>query len=219
MDASILEKYAKAALDAKKAQEEKLLKKKESINYKVPRRLTIDLVKEAYAQTELIPSRNFYFFLEGNPCLHASYLNGRMASPFGALALYEASKLPKPPSWIKEEAHLWSDGAVAKITGFNISYVLGFNSGFDGHAPGHRMCSYEFHCGYADGKILSLLLARESSLPESPDPLREEQDLEILDEIVRVKGYWKDAWGPKPEILTDVVDLTEQRALELGISL
>ena len=221
----LLTKYSSAALQAKQKKEEQKQEKKIALRSQPPeQRLTLAIVKELYKAVGITPSRNIYWFHEDLPLIQQSYLDDetrKIGSPFGALVLHKASQLASAPEWIKNPTNTWYLGSVAQITGFSTSYIQGFNCGFDGHAPGHRLCSYYFHCGYADGKVIATNLQKENLLAEteSEDPFREIDNENDLNELIRVKGYWRDEWGPKPKYLLDTTDLTNQRLQELGLPL
>lgn len=219
----LVARYAVAALQAKEKKEEQKQEKKIAARSQAPdERLTFAVVKELYKTTGITPARNIYWFYEDHPLIQQSYLDDdtrKVGSPFGALVLHKVSLLASVPEWIEGTTNTWYLGSVAQITGFSTSYIQGFNSGFDGHAPGHRLCSHYFHCGYADGKIIAALLQKEGMLAEteSEDPFREIDDESELNELVRVRSYWREEWGPKPKFLTDTTDLTNQRLQELGL--
>lgn len=221
----LLARYSTAALQTKQKKEDQKQEKKIAIRSKAPdERLTLSVVKELYKATNIAPSRNIYWFYEDHPLIQQSYLDDearKVGSPFGALVLHKASQLSSMPEWINGPTNTWYLGSVAQITGFSSSYIQGFNSGFDGHAPGHRLCSYYYHCGYADGKIIATFLQKDGSLTEtdSEDPFFEIDNESDLNELIRVKSYWREEWGPKPKFLTDTTDLTNQRLQELGLPL
>lgn len=218
----LLVKYTQAALAAKKEKQDQKQQKKEVAKFSPPeKRLTYSEVDKLYTESGVQPARRIFFFEEGCSCIQAEYLeepDRKIGNPIGAL-LVSAHK-QKPVEWFDEPSNKWALGCISKVTGLSTAYLTGFNNGFDGHAPGHRLCSYDFHCGYADGRIIAALLFKQGRLAEtgSQDPWIEVNDTEDLNELVRVQGYWRDEWGPKPKYLTETTDLTQERLQELGLS-
>lgn len=223
----IIEELVDAA-KAKQSLEQQKKKDKSTKFFNRPpeERITLQFVKELYQKTGITPAQSIYWFYEdrrSHPLIQQSFLDEetrKIGSPIGAMVMAKASQMPTFPEWVRDEpTHQWVLGRISQFLGFTSSYIQGFNSGFDGHAPGHRMCSYHFHCGYADGKVIYSFLLKEGLIvaTDSTDPFREEDDLDALNELVRVKGYWRDDWGKKPKCLLDVTDLTQERLEELGL--
>jgi len=222
----ILAKYAAAALQKQtKIVAQKQERKVKFYNKPPEERLSYNFVRELYQKTGITPARNIYWFYEDRarrPMIQGSYLDEetrKYGSPFGALVLLKAAELANKPDWVEQFTNTWVLGPISQLTGYSISYIQGFNAGFDAHEPGHRLCSYHFHCGYADGRIIAALLHKEGLLADIPseDPWKKEDDDEVINELIRIKGYWRDEWGPKPPFLIDTLDLTEERSRELGI--
>lgn len=224
MDKFLEDIFAKHAAQAVEAVQKETHKKLKPIERPPENRLTLDQVIATYDKSGIKPSRAIYWFYpdrQTHPMIQRSYLDEETRStgtPIGAMAQIRYQEILKEtPDQIvamlfKAPTHKWVLGPIGQILGYTTSYVAGFNVGFDSHPPGHRLCSYHFHCGYADGKTISaLLVAKGLMAPKaSEDPWYQEDDPDVLDELIRTQSYWRDEWGPKPKFLTDVRDLTTE---------
>jgi len=178
---------AKLLKVAKKAEQaEKKTKAPEpSATTSYDHRLTIQDVKEAYVSSGLKPSRSFYFFTHGRPLIYVSPVSfdKTEATPIGALCI--SKKAP----FLSQRPEEWTAGQTGSALGLASSYILGFNSGFDGNAPGHPRCSDYFHQGYADGISVFGALHSEGALTDQRhEPVH--MSVEEYVELCRVAGDW-----------------------------
>ena len=126
--------------------------------------------------------------------------DGRHATPIAAYCLLKIQELTGQKKLsnsqdclvktFEEPSHKWYNGSICTLLAYTSSYVLGFESGFDGNAPGHPACSQHFHSGYEDGKNLLNKYIEEGLLKALPDdPFKDITDPGKLDELYRVCGY------------------------------
>lgn len=185
----LAEAKAKLAVKAEKLAKKKVVTSSEVSSppqtSSADKRLTFVEVKEVYQQTQLVPSRSFYFFKPDRPLLFASHVSsdGKQATPFGALCI--AHKAP----FIQEPPEEWYTPRVGSFLGFTSSYVLGFNNGFDGNAPGHPRCSEFFHQGYRDGAEIFAAMLNENLIEDIKHEPVHMTDDQLLD-FYRVTGEW-----------------------------
>lgn len=214
---ALIDKAAKKALvkhNKKKEQKANRRKKKTDHVPKPHERISSDRLKKIYKVSGFKPMRGHYWFYEPreqNPMINRSNLSddGVFATPFGALSLLRRKELlredntepdyqKRQSSFVEDyENHRWMPGSVSQLTGFTCSYVLGFRSGWDGNAPGHRLCSQHYHTGYDDGKAAAQIFEDEGILPKIvSDPHAEETDPKRLDELYRTRGYRREGHVP-----------------------
>ena len=191
------------AVPAKKAEQEPPKTRKEYL------RLTLDLVMEAYKITGLKPCKSEYWFykdLKKHPLVQVSRMSEdrTCATPLAAYTFMQREKLlqsDKPPTFItdyrdmEKPSHTWTAGRISQISGLNISYVTGFNSGFDGNAPCHPNSFFLTRFGYEDGLKIRNQLIEQGLLEKDPENLyADETDEGVLFELHRVRGYTHEGW-------------------------
>jgi hypothetical protein len=128
----------------------------------------------------------------------------KYATPLAAFTLMKRAELlqsSNPPTFItnyrdlEKPSHKWTAGRVSQVSGLDISYVLGFNAGFDGNAPPHPNCFFLTRHGYEDGlEIRDQLIAKGVIEPDPEDMYADETDEDILFELHRVRGYTHEGW-------------------------
>jgi len=182
-----------------KEQEKKQEKRKTQISH-----ITLNQIEKAYEQLGMKPMQSEVFFYEGNPMLQKAYVKDDACTPVGALVLQKRQAL-KPEevtlhtALLDEPSDKWSVGTIGQFLDYQSSYILGFNSGFDGNPPGHPNCSPSFHTGHDDGKaILEQMVEQGLIAVDKDDPYADEDDVEILEELTRCEGYWREEWGVRP---------------------
>lgn len=210
---SIVAEAAKKAMDKHSKKQSKQPKKSnrrkrgEDSIPKPHERMDIKRLKDIYAATGLQPMRGHYWFLEPrekNPMIRRSDTSedGTAATPFGALAILRRSELIKEDNtepeyqkrfsdfMVRYPSWQWFPGSLSQLCKFTCSYILGFHGGWDGNAPGHRLCSQHYHTGYEDGKAAAEQFEKEGLLPPKvADPHKDVKDPKQLDELHRVRGY------------------------------
>lgn len=173
-------------------------------------RLTFEKIMEAYEKTGLKPFKAVYWFYEdrkSRPLIQVSTLNDERtrATPLSAYTLMKRAELlnsEKPPTFITDYLDLdkasntWTAGRISQISGLDMSYILGFGSGSDGNKPGHPHCSERYHTGYNDGLDIRNQMIEEKMIEPDPkeDIYADETDDDILNELYRVRGYWRSEW-------------------------
>jgi hypothetical protein len=85
-------------------------------------------------------------------------------------------------------------GRISQISGLDMSYILGFRSGYDGNEPGHPSCSSLYHLGYDDGLSVRNSMIEKSMIEPDPekDIYADETDDGVLNELCRVRGYQRE---------------------------
>lgn len=222
-----MEKIIQAAFEKQQAQEKKKEKKKKeqkaqrrakakptSQMPKPEERLNLERIRAIYERSGMNPMRGRYWFKEprqDHPVLRRDSLSkdGKFATPFGALALLRRQELMSEdndePQYQKDfssfvvewENWRWLAGQLAQLCKFTCSYYMGFESGWDGNPPGHRLCSKHYHVGYEDGKKAAETFQSEGLLPPLvEDPHSEVEDPAELDELYRCRGYIREGYVP-----------------------
>lgn len=178
---------------------------------KPPFRLTFERVLEVYEKTKLKPFKSEYWFYEDRrtrPLVQVSTLSDdrSCATPLSAYTLMKRDELlasDSPPRFITDYRDLdkpsnqWTAGRISQISGLDISYILGFKSGYDGNRPGHPGCSSLYHLGYDDGLSVRNSMIEKSMIEPDPeeDIYADETDEGILNELYRVRGYCRKEWN------------------------
>jgi hypothetical protein len=176
----------------------------------LPVRLTFVKIVEVYEKTRLNPFKAEYWFYEdrkSRPLVQVSTLNDERthATPLSAYTLMKREELlnsENPPTFITEYRDLdrpsntWTAGRISQISGLDMSYILGFRSGSDGNKPGHPRCSARYHAGYEDGLAVRNRMIEEKMIEPDPkeDIYADEDDEGVLNELHRVRGYWRSEW-------------------------
>lgn len=185
-------------------------KKTKTTSRKPAIRLTFEKIVEAYEKTGLKPFKADYWFYEdrkSRPMVQVSTLNDERtrATPLSAYTLMKREELLKsenPPTFITDyrdldkPSHTWTAGRISQISGIDMSYILGFRSGSDGNKEGHPRCSERYHTGYKDGLAIRNQMIKEKMIDPDPkeDIYADEDDEGVLDELHRVRGYWRSEW-------------------------
>jgi hypothetical protein len=175
---------------------------------KPPTRLTFEKILETYEKTGLKPFKAEYWFFEDRKCrplVQVSTLSEdrTQATPLSAYALMKRKELlasDNPPTFITNYRDLdrpsntWSMGRISQISGLDMSYILGFRSGYDGNKPGHSSCSSLYHLGYDDGLSVRNNMIEKSMIEPDPeeDIYADETDDGVLNELCRVRGYQRE---------------------------
>lgn len=209
---STVEAFLKQPKPKAKPKKRKRRKTKDKAPVDVPNKpikpkvqLTFDLIQKAYEATGLKPYRAVYWFYEDTakyPLIQRSAISedGTCATPLAAYTLMKRAELlasNSPPTFItnyrdlEKPSHTWTAGRVSQVSGLDISYILGFDNGYDGNAPGHPNCSKLYHTGYEDGLQVQRDMIDRGLIEPSPveDIYADETDEHILSELYRVRGY------------------------------
>lgn len=188
----------------KKQQKQAVQKEKYPIRRKPLERLDIDKVLAVYEKTGLKPWKTVYWFYENKkicPLIQADILSDdrAKATPIAAYTLMKRKELAEsdnPPSFLNygdllKPSHKWTLGRISQVSGLDISYILGFRSGFDGNKPGHPNCSDPYHLGYKDGLSVRNTMIERGLIESDPeyDIYEDETDEKVLSELYRVRGY------------------------------
>jgi len=185
-----------------KKQETRLEKRKPQP--KPTKRITFEQVESAYKKLDKQAMQSEVFFVDGSPLMRKSLVKDSTCTPVGALVLVKRQALTdeeqnRHTALLYEPSDSWSVGTVGQFLDYPSSYIQGFNSGFDGNPPGHPNCSQFYHDGYDDGKaILEQMVELGLVETEKEDPYSDEDDVEILVELTRCEGYWREDWGVRP---------------------
>jgi len=219
------DKLMQAAL--KKLENETAKKEKKETKKKatVTKHITIEQVEQAYQKLGKRAMQSEVFFYDGNPMMQKAYVKDDACTPVGALVLLKKQSL-KPEEEIQftalldEPSESWSVGTIGQFLDYQSSYILGFNSGFDGNPPGHANCSQFYHAGHDDGKALLGLMVEQGLVSvDKDDPYEDEEDVDILVELTRCEGYWREDWGIRPynvgDRIADIRDLYREDELEV----
>jgi hypothetical protein len=199
----------KAPKKTKRKGKTKALVTKQPVKTRHYLRLTLELVMKAYEATGLKPCKAEYWFyddIKKHPLVQVSQMSGdrKQATPMAAFTFMKRAELlqsSSPPTFItdyrdlEKPSHKWTAGRVSQVSGLDISYILGFNSGFDGNAPPHPKGFFLTRHGYEDGlKIRDQLIDKGVIKPDPEDMYADETDEDILSELHRVRGYTHEGW-------------------------
>lgn len=167
-------------------------------------RLTIGLVVEVYAKTTLKPGKSTYWFSEDfpkNPLIQISTLNKEKAeaTPIAAYCTLLRTEILSAtrvvPEYVKENSSFtetpsnqWMLGQISQLTGLSISYILGFNLGYDGRNPSNsfNVCLQN---GFDDGRKIREHFLNQKLIEEDFDQFELETNSNKIDELFRI-GYY-----------------------------